>query len=368
MAQATGTHASTRVLPRGLMAAVRQIIPTLSYPAATPAEVQLQGGIPLDLPLLGLLLTLKYRANVTGAATAVNADAPLSLIQYIRIQGQHKRLGNVTNYGNVSLADIAARLALKKGVRAANYGASLAVGVGTYDVWAEVFIPLSLPELANKHDVALSLLNGPDWNSLNFFASFGGFADLYTGGAGTILGYGGVGSPQISLSRVTASLGAGSNLRPFIPTWTQTVAPNSALATAVTAGQIYPNLTIGQMAYADILLKTFTQAAGSPAAATLLDGTALTRVLFQIDTTPVVIAPWHDLQYATENSILAGAQAAQAHYPGYALQDWAQGDQESAFQTQLFSAASRQFGLYGDVTVVANALLSFLSTVILPAA
>src|SRR6266852_6922164 len=60
----------------------------------SPQEVGLVNRIPLDKPLWGALLDVRYRFAVGATATGVvQAEGAVNLIQRVRVVGTHKRFG-----------------------------------------------------------------------------------------------------------------------------------------------------------------------------------------------------------------------------------------------------------------------------------
>jgi hypothetical protein len=342
-----------------------QITPVLQS-IGSGAETQLQGGLPTKLPLLTVIARLRYRAIVTTAATAVNADGPLGLITNLRVVGQHIRAGTQTKI-NASAADLESLNQAFFGHPLFSNGANLALGTatGNYDMDLRFGLPLSYVEaLAQRHWERLieGLLNGPDYSRIDLFATFGGFGDLFTGGAGSVTGYGGSGNPQLSFEHVQVRIGRMTGFRPFFVERIAQTLPASSVATAGTDIEIYPKLQVGNdLSYSSLFLKQYVPAAGSSNAATLLDGAneVVTRYRLKVDgVLDVAKSTPGAAQYLT------AIAKPQARLPGRSLLDWTDGNPDAAFPTYSYAREGKTLSLYGDVTPTSNAQLSWIANTI----
>lgn len=337
-------------LPQGIKLTELALDNAMNWTAQGQISELPVGTIPRNLPLFGILARFRYGLDVTAAATAVNADAPLSIAQSIRLTGDSKILGPGQEiWPSVSAADIDRYNQQTTGWRAFNVGQAIGSAVGTYDVDASLFIPTSLPQARHPIDQAESLLNGPDWSALNLYVQWGGVTDLIEGGTATLSAYGSsTGTPQVTFTAIQARLGGGVALRPYFVSRKQILL--GAPAGTGTRFQLYPNLPIGK-AYADLSLKTYLPASGAGAssltAQSLDDGTFVTRFYIGDSSKDFVKVDWTAEQAITENIYLSG----RPHVPGAVIKNFLgpHGDPESAFPTQLYSALSKQLNLYADV-------------------
>lgn len=354
-----------RAIPKGLRVnPPLQIVPVVQS-AGAGIEVQLQGGIPLNLPILAVIARLRYRATVTTAAIAVNADGPLGLITGCRVTGSHKRAGEQTKI-NASAPDLDALHRQTFGGVGFSAGAQATLGTATGNYDIDVRFPLDLAfveAVAQKHwELAITgLLNGPDYTALNAFFTFGGFADLYNGGVGTVTGYGGAGVPTVSLEVLQVRLGKLANYRPFFTERISTTLAASVIANGGVDLQIYPQLKVGSaFSQASLSLKQFIAGAGTSNAVTLLDGNALAITRFRIkvgsqayvESTPGAAQFWSGYYNTPQSSRVLG----------YSLLDWANGNPDACFPTYNFANNGQTLNLFGDITATANAQLGWIDT------
>ncbi len=357
-----------RAVPKGLrINPPLQIVPQV-VSAGAGIEVQLQGGLPLNLPLLSVIARLRYRATVTTAATAVNADGALGLVTNCRIVGSHKRAGEQTKI-NASAPDLDALHRQTFGAVPFTAGAATSLGtaVASYDIDVRFPLDVSFVEsVAARHwELAITgLVNGPDYSALNAFFTFGGFAELYNGGTGSVTGYGGAGSPTVTLEAMQVRLGKLANFRPFFTERISTTLAASTIANGGTDLLIYPQLKVGTgYSHASISLKQFIAGSGTSNAVTLLDGNSLVITRYRVkvgsqayvESTPGAAQFWAGY-YANPQS---------QRVPGYALLDWANGNPNGSFPTYSFAQNGQTLNLFGDITATANAQLGWIGTGIL---
>lgn len=355
---------TVETLPRGIRLSPRVVTNTIPYPAAAPATTQLPGNIDVSAPTAGLLVRLRYRAHVTVAATSVLPGGPLGLAA-IRIEGTHKRKGKII-IADVPLWKEDARNRITLGCSAFNIGTSLAVGVGTYDVDVTTFVPTSLVlQLSHQVQQAMSLLMPDDWpTGLSVFGTWGASADIYQGGTVAIEGFGGVGVAQMSFEVLEADLG-GVPVLPFIVRRVDSLLPASATAVTGVNQQVVPQLDLGVIYY-DILVSTFIPNAGSTlnVPLTLQDGTVASKLYLLADTkTKLVEVEWPAQQYFEENI----SKNAVTHEAGHVLLDFGRGDLNAALDVTEWGIKPRRpkrLSFNADLTQVANAQLSYLTTIL----
>src|SRR6267378_4519007 len=79
-----------------------------------PQEVGLVNRIPLDKPLWGAMLEMRYRVVTTGAVGNVAAEGALNFLQRVRVVGTHKRFGTreIVNLRGASLCELEKKYSL----------------------------------------------------------------------------------------------------------------------------------------------------------------------------------------------------------------------------------------------------------------
>lgn len=343
-------------------------VQNVMYSAGQGVVVSLTGGIPRHLPILSLILTCEFRASVTTAATAVLPEAPFGMLQRIRVYGSNgsQKVG-VQTLKDFSAATINAWNLFQRGVTSYTSG-TLATGVGNYDIRFAVEVPFALYDLDSEYDRLLGVLNAPQWTGgLNLDLTFGGFSDLYNGGAGSVSAYGsGTGNPKVTVTVVQGKVGP--ELANFNPYYVRQIEQTVPSANVQTAGvdQLIQLLPTSE-SYHSILVKAYTANGGTgTAVASLLDNTLFSKLRVKVDTTPYPAANVYALDYMESRMGMVPVQSKPA---GYNLVDFVHmGNLQSAFKTAGFAAQGKQFGLYGDINTVANAQTNLLLTTIKNAA
>lgn len=326
--------------------------------AGEGSVMQLNNGIPIELPFVSLILVLAFRAKVTTAATAVLPDGPLGLLRRVQITGDHKNQGVGTQtLKDAQGATIDAYNRFRRGVSTYQKG-TLATGVASYDVKVALEVPFSINSLRDPLEYLLGAINGPHWNNLNLNITFGGFDDLFSGGAGTVSAYGtDTGQPTVTVLRRVALLGNNTwkNFNPYFTRFIELTVPPGNVQQAGNDLLVY-KLPTGEN-FEGILLKSYTaNGGGGTAPATLLDNTLFSALRVKVDNTP-----YHDAIIEAQDFIETNmADGPVLSKPaGYNFIDWlGTGQLQTAFKTANFTATNQNFYLNGDVNAVANAQLN----------
>lgn len=274
---------------------------------AAPQVLQIPRTIPLNRPLESLTIVLRGRLVVgTADYTTGIPEAPVNLIENVRLSGTHRVFGNLTplNLSGATLW-IWPRLFQSKGndviisgTRAADpgrpYAQLMATVQGTYDFEVHYQLPLG-PMLGpgmSTQRAALSYLYQPaDWgDSLQLQITLGDRTSLGTpaGGSTTVwTGYGSAaGSPTVEVFANYSLLGTFNNkIRTGVVLRNEQVFTGfTALANATRISALQKQITT------NVVIKSGTTLAGSTAGvhafATLAD-TQLGRTSIIVDNKPV---------------------------------------------------------------------------------
>src|SRR5881396_1852692 len=162
---------------------------------AAPQEAGLVNRIPLDKPLWGMLVEVRYRlATVvgTGAEPNVNAEGALNFIQRIRVVGTHKRFGTreIVNMRGATLYELEQKYSFGMAsplisnlpaagaplVTATNYNVNFVIPVP--------FVPRGIPKLQQM----MFLVRNDEWATFDVYVTFGdltAIAAAAIGGTGT---------------------------------------------------------------------------------------------------------------------------------------------------------------------------------------
>jgi hypothetical protein len=347
-------------------------------------------------------IDLHFRGRWTNAATgptyrtpplllspggiAVNSAIVFSLIQQVRIFGQHLKYGSQTIFqmrGESAAEWVALMLpnyipqytVSANGAAQTRFGALSATLAQTNDVDFVLPIPL-FPSTVSPADAVMYCVHGPDWPG-NFYVELT-FADgtaLATANPPTAFAaFGGGGSPTIDILTERPLLGKEymASIRgaiTFRQTYTQQ--PTAAVAAGGGAGVKLSDLTVGKDT-SRILLKTGTQGTGESAGVvaygSLLD-TIVTRTFFSLDNRQM------RFQNANADSTLQDymARSYGRFTPiGYKMIDFidtpgmAPGNPKAQFGSSQLTAA-RKFELDGDVTAAANQIAEVTQEMVLGA-
>jgi hypothetical protein len=358
---------------------VADIPNTIAYATtglSAPQEFGLVNRIPLDKPLWGALLEVRYRlATVvgTGAEPVVNAEGAVNFIQKVRVVGTHKRFGTreIVNLRGATLYELEQKYSfgmacpLVSNLPAA--GAAL-VTATNYDVNFVIpvpFVPRGIPKLQQM----LFLVRNDEWATFDIYVTFGdltAIAAAAIGGTGTaaLTDYASAsGTPRVRVSVVRTILGEARGLiqpailrRQFLPLTT-------VLTSANLSDSAIQDLDVGFKVVAYLVKTgTVTTAAtgGIVSFASLSDG-IITRPKIKLDNvsikdnvSPITDRAYTLLEFGYGGSAGLVAGAASGADAGYASLDFCEGhDLNTAFRGDMLNR-SNKLQLSGDVTVAAN--------------
>ncbi len=355
---------------------IADILMSLSGIAATgvlaPQEVGLVNRIPLDKPLWGALLEVRYRMAVGGTATGVvQAEGSLNFIQRIRVVGTHKRFGTreIVNLRGATLYALEKKYSFGQ---AAPLVSNLpAVGAATststnYDVNYVIpcpFVPRGVPKLQQM----LFLVRNDEWATFDVYVTFGdatAIAKLAAGQVVTFTDYASAsGVPRVRLSVVRTILGEARGLiqpailrRQFLPM--SVILQNSNLTDAP-----IQDLDVG-FKVLNYLIKTGTletTTTGGVTSFASLSDSIITRPKLKLDNVSIkdAISPITNRAYQTIETGYGGTAgavngAASGNDTGYSALDFIEGhDINTAFRGDMLNR-SNKLQLAGDVTVASN--------------
>jgi hypothetical protein len=263
--------------------------------------------VPLNRPCYGLLLEWRGRV-VIGVAnyTAVAAEAPQTIIERIKIFGNHRRFGSVTLYELRGATSFAwPRLFQQRGsslyintTRQAELSVPLAQAgatfgnTGTYDISAWYYIPFVPMSIPGPQEIGY-LAYGEDWgNTMQVQLFFGDLSSFGTPGGTTTVTFSafgsGAGTPVVNLHFLPTILGA---LRGSIQgaTVMRTFKPvSTVLQSAGTAAQL-ALLNKGNKT-SRVIVKNGVILTGTSSGVNVfasLNDTNITRLILQVDKRPV---------------------------------------------------------------------------------
>jgi len=156
-----------------------------------------QGGLlPMDRFMHSLLLRVRFRVSMPASnpPTAVNADAPWSIINRVVISGRHRLRGQQEEFVNLRAADLAELNRIYSGVSpiwsvttsaTATHGPWCLTASATNDV--ELFLPIPFTPLRLPASVQDEYaLDGPNYDNLKLDVYWGDAAQLFTLGTGSV--------------------------------------------------------------------------------------------------------------------------------------------------------------------------------------
>jgi hypothetical protein len=340
----------------------------------TPQEVGLVNRIPLDKPIWGMLLDVRYRLVTTGSMTAVNAEGAVNFLQRVRIVGTHKRFGTreLVNLTGATLFELEKKYSfgIAPPISSSPTGVNLAAGAGTYDVQFVLPVPL-VPRGVPKLQQMLFLVRNDEWATFDLYLTFGDVTAIGnvapTTGAFSDAGGGGV--PRVRVSVIRSILGEARGLiqpailrRQFLP-----------LTTVLTAA----NLTDSALQDLDVGFKVLsylvkvgttaglTSTAGIKSFSSLID-TVITRAKIKLDNVVIkdavdpITARTYTLLESGFGGTYGAAPGTQATTPdpdkGYLFLEFCEGhDINTAFRGDMLNR-SNKLQLAGDVTLLATGL------------
>jgi hypothetical protein len=310
----------------------------------------------------GLLCELKGRLSIaTAAALNATAEAPQSLINYIKVDGIHKVLGQRTIFYERGPSCIASANMYGRGraLTLVNGGIvpnAASTAIGNYDFDIAYLIPFP-PQGIPLNQQALFMLKTEDWKQLQIRISFGDATALFgnlNGAAFTFTGFGGVGSsPIFSINTIEPQLGSFRNsINPALVTRTWQDVTTPFTASSLTDG-LLAQLSVG-LRHRGMILKTGTIRTGASGGVTVfaqngLSDAVVTRPLVKLD--QALIRNPKNTFAAKEWT--GWAQAA-TQPTGYSLHEFAEGgDIRTVFPAHKLTTANK-FEMRGDVTAAAN--------------
>jgi hypothetical protein len=350
---------------------VADIIDPTVYAAngtGSPAEVGLVNRIPLDKPLWGALLEVRYRVVTTGGVGNVAAEGAINFIQRVRVVGTHKRFGTreIVNLRGASLFELEKKYSfgMSAPVTSNLPAAGAAFAASTYDVNFVIpvpFVPRGIPKLQQM----MFLVRNDEWATFDIYVTFGDVTAIGVSPqtTGTFSDFGGGGSPRVRVSVIRSILGEARGLiqpalfrRQFLPLTT-------VLTSANLTDSPIQDLDVGFKVAAYLVktgVATTTSTGGILSFSSLSDG-IITRPKVKLDNVVIkdAISPLTARCYALiefaygGNSGLAPGAAAGAS-TGYMPIDFCEGhDLNTAFRGDMLNR-SNKLQLAGDVAAAAN--------------
>ncbi|MHB8613954.1 MAG: hypothetical protein ACYDAL_16255 [Candidatus Dormibacteraceae bacterium] len=312
--------------------------------------------------LWGLLCELKGRVAVSVAATgAVLAEAPQSLVNWIRVEGIHKVLGQRTIFymrgpTSIQFANAYGRgraLTLTNGGIVPN---AANTAIGNYDFDIAFLVPFA-PQGIPLNQQALFMLKTEDWKTLQVRVSIGDSTAIWNSTAGSTITFSAfgsaTGSPIFSINTIEPQLGSFRNsINPALVqrVWQDITTPFTA--STLTDG-LLAQLSVG-LRYRGFLFKQGTLATARSGGVTVfaqngLVDTILTRPLVKLD---------QSLIRNPKNTFAAkewtGFALAFSQPTGYGLMEFAEGgDIRTLFPAHRLTTANK-FEFRGDVAAAAN--------------
>ncbi len=310
----------------------------------------------------GLLCELKGRLQISVAAglNALN-EAPQSLINYIKVEGIHKVLGQRTIFymrgpSCIAHANMYGRgrsLTLNNGGIVPN---AASTAIGNYDFDIAYLIPFP-PQGIPLSQQAMFMLKTEDWKQLQIRVSFADATALFAnlnGGTYAFHAFGSsTGSPVFSINTIEPQLGSFRNsINPALVqrTWQDITTPFTA---STLSDGLLAQLSVG-LRHRGFVLKQGTIQTGTSSGVVAfgqngLSDSIVTRPLVKLD--QALIRNPKNTFAAKEWT--GWAQAA-TQPTGYALHEFAEGgDIRTVFPAHKLTTANK-FELRGDVTAGAN--------------
>lgn len=310
----------------------------------------------------GLLCELKGRLTIAGAA-GLNAlaEAPQSLINYIKVEGIHKVLGQRTIFymrgpsciAHANMYGRGRNLTLNNGGIVPN---AASTATGNYDFDIAYLIPFP-PQGVPLNQQALFMLKTEDWKQLQIRVSFADATALFAnlnGATYTFKAFGSSsGSPVFSINTIEPQLGSFRNsINPALVqrTWQDVTTPLTA--STLTDG-LLAQLSVG-LRHRGLVLKQGTIQTGTSSGVTAfgnagLVDTIVTRPLVKLDQALI-----RNPKNTFASKEWTGWAQAATQPAGYNLIEFAEGgDIRTVFPAHKLTTANK-FELRGDVTAAAN--------------
>jgi len=352
----------------------------ITYPGsgiAAAQEAGLVNRIPLDKPLWGALLEVRYRLATTvgtGAEPNVNAEGSINFIQRVRVVGTHKRFGTreIVNLRGATLYALEKKysfgMAAPLTSNLPNPGSAL-VTATNYDVTFCIpvpFVPRGIPKLQQM----MFLVRNDEWATFDVYVTFGdltAIAAAAIGGTGTatFTDFGSAsGTSRVRVSVIRSILGEARGLiqpaifrRQFLPLTT-------ILTSASLTDSPLQDLDVGFKVAAYFVKVGVTQTtstAGNLAFASLSDAVItrpkvkLDNVVIKDNVSPITARTYAALEFGWGGAAGAASGAAAGGDTGYVSLDMCEGhDLNTAFRGDMLNR-SNKLQLAGDVTATTNA-------------
>jgi hypothetical protein len=325
-----------------------------------------QSGVPRDLPLTRLMITVEGRWSVASqtAGGTVLPEAPVSLVRNITLKGTKVTGGGSTTLVNCSGEELYMFTNFYEQYDALGFrrktskvpgtvfpAAGATTAVGNYDFRFNIIVPIA-PRFATHEDEIAGILDPAIFSQLDLVIKWGDTTCVFSGGTAVVsslTAYGSAsGSPTAILSRFSP-LAAGLPINQFHYTYLSKQVNMGAQAASAT-DQLLLNLNVGNKIRA-ILLRQYNEGTQSKLMATAREG----------DGSQIGIYRWRVKINGAEklrarNVDLREMNAAQAGYradfdSGYTFIDWAdRGFLEDIFDTRGFGATATRFELNADWT------------------
>ena len=341
-----------------------------------PQEQGLVNRIPLDKPLWGALLDVRFRlATVvgTGAEPNVNSEGALNFIQRVRVVGTHKRFGTreIVNLRGATLYALEKKYSFGMAAPVVSNlpaAGSPLVTATNYDVNYVIpcpFVPRGIPKLQQM----LFLIRNDEWATFDVYITFGDLTSIAAaaiGGTGTATFTdfaSASGTPKVRVSVIRCILGEARGMiqpailrRQFLPL-------TSVLTAAALTDAPIQDLDVGFKVHAYLLktgVQTTTGTGGTNSYSSLSDSIVV-RPKIKLDNV-VIKDNVDDLTARTYNIIEFGYggtagvlnRAASGNDTGYVSLDFVEGkDLNAAFRGDMLNR-SNKLQLAGDVTSAAN--------------
>lgn len=338
----------------------------------SPQEVGLVNRVPLDKPLWGALLEVRYRFAVGTTVTGVvQAEGALNFIQRVRIVGTHKRFGTreIVNLRGASLYALEKKYSFGQAPPVvSNLPAAGAVTVAStnYDVNFVIpcpFVPRGIPKLQQM----MFLVRNDEWATFDVYVTFGDATAIAKFGAGQVVTFSdyasATGVPRVRFSVIRTILGEARGLvqpalmrRQFLP-----------LSTILTSA----NLTDAPLQDLDVgfkvmsyLVKTGVQdtttTGGVNSYASLSDAiitrpkVKLDNVVIKDNISPLTARAYSLIEFGYGGTSGVANGAASGADTGYAALEFVEGhDLNTSFRGDMLNR-SNKLQLAGDVTAVAS--------------
>lgn len=318
----------------------------------------LNPGIPTDFPLASLFIMCRGRVACTVAAGVVTPEAPLNLIERIRIFGHHRAYGDqeILNLEGVDLWVHQAHYALCPPLALAG---GLAAAVGVYDFEVAYPVEFALP-MTNRRGKFYTMLDAPSFDALQLEITWCNLVDFLTAATFTFQAFGGVGGaagvPGVTIHKRVPLLGADAvKFAPGIVKRTfESVAFN---AVGLVDGLISRNVPRGNT-LRSIMIKQGTRAAQAGAWATIVNN-ILTRPRLKVSNNSIRDYDWNALQAITRQRY----NMQLGPFPGYGIFEFVEdGNIDDGLITVDYPAKGVELQVTGDVTATANARFNLVYT------